>query len=127
MSIDRDRYEDRPLDWSGVITTLQSLEGETITLATEGSGDSSISVTGPLRLIDLRFPRCVGFAIAQAVVTLYAEDLAQARLRTLGDGHFIVHLQLGQGTLLLGDPDLLTVDYQENPFPDDPTAPRRDT
>ena len=90
-------------------------------LVTEGSGQSRVSVVGPLHRIGLSGDRCLGFAVAQAVVTLYEVDLVHARLRTLGDGHFVVTLQLrGAGALLIGDHDLLSVDYEENELPDDP-------
>src|ERR687893_118030 len=39
-------------------------------------------------------------------------------MRALGDGHCVITLQLrGAGAVLVGDLDLLTVDYEENPFP----------
>jgi hypothetical protein len=54
--------------------------------------------------------------------TLDEDDVVHARLRTLGDGHYILTVQLGTGALLVGDPDVLAQDYEENPFPED-TAP----
>ena len=111
MSTDADGYAERTLTWSGINATLWALEGETVTLRTAGSGDSRVSVAGALRLVELPLPRCLRFAVAQAVVTLYEADLVVARLRTLDDGHFTVSLHWAAVPWLISDRDLLAVDY----------------
>jgi hypothetical protein len=125
VSLDRDRDAERTLDWNGVDAELQLLEQQTVAVVIDGSGRSRVSVIGLLRRIELPFDRCLGFAVAQAVVTLDEDDLVHAQMRTLRDGHFVITLQLrGIGAVLLGDLDLLTGDYEENPFPDDPRRDR---
>ena len=120
VSLDRNRYAERALDWGGVEATLQSLERETVALVTGESERSRVSVVGALRRIEHPFRGCLRLAVAEAVVTLYADDVVHAQLQTLGDGHFVITLKLrGASALLIGDPDLLTVDYEENPFPDE--------
>ncbi|WP_027007874.1 hypothetical protein [Conexibacter woesei] len=116
MKADLPADDDRPLDFAGVLKTLCLLQGETV-LVSAGDFRGHTRLTSVGTITPLALPHASGFRVgSETTLTLDAADFEAAQLKTFdGTDFFLLKVQLRGGLLLIGDPDLLATDYEEQP------------
>lgn len=107
---------DEPLDFDGLVQTLDALGGQDVCVDVDLGGAepaSRFSASGTLRRGNGPDGRPT-FVVGQLfVVILDATDFRQARLRTFdGDSHFVVSLSFGTASFTVADVGLAGMDYQ---------------